>query len=119
MREVVSSCIKRSLFLLSLSCLAAAQVSVLTQRYDSARDGLNASETILTPSNVNTSTFGKLFSLPVDGRVFAQPLYVPNLSIPGNGTHNVVFIATEHDSVFAYDADGSQTQPLWTINLAT
>ena len=119
MFEIVSSCIKKSLLLLSLSCLAVAQVSVLTQRYDSARDGLNASETTLTPSNVNTSTFGKLFSLPVDGRVFAQPLYVPNLSIPGNGTHNVVFIATEHDSVFAYDADGLQAQPLWMINLAT
>ena len=119
MLEGVLSCIKKFLLFLSLSCLAVAQVSVLTQRYDSARDGLNANETMLTLSNVNTSTFGKLFSLPVDGRVFAQPLYVPNLSIPGNGTHNVVFIATEHDSVFAYDADGLQTQPLWMINLAT
>ena len=113
------SCIRRSLFLLSLSCLAAAQISVLTQRYDSSRDGLNANETTLTTSNVNSSTFGKLFSLPVDGRLFAQPLYVPNLSIPGNGLHNVVFVATEHDSVYAYDADGLQAQPLWEINLAT
>ena len=105
--------------MLSLSCLAAAQISVLTQRYDSARDGLNANETTLTTSNVNSSTFGKLFSLPIDGRLFAQPLYVPNLSIPGNGTHNVVLVATEHDSVYAYDADGLQTQPLWKTNLAT
>ena len=107
MREVVSSFASRDLsFCFRYRVSLQRRFPVLTQRYDSARDGLNASETILTPSNVNTSTFGKLFSLPVDGRVFAQPLYVPNLSIPGNGTHNVVFIATEHDSVFAYDADG-------------
>jgi hypothetical protein len=66
----------RSVFLPLLCCLATAQVSVLTQRFDSARDGLNANETALTLSNVNPSTFGKLFSVPVDGRVFAQPLYV-------------------------------------------
>src|SRR5271165_3865698 len=119
MRAIVLFCGRKSLFLLLSSCLAAGQISVLTQRYDSARDGLNANETTLTPSNVKTGTFGKLFSLPVDGRVFAQPLYVPNLSIPGNGTHNVVFVATQHDSVYAYDADGLQTQPLWQINLAT
>ncbi len=96
---------------------ADAQVSVLTQRNDNSRSGLNANETVLAPSNVNTPNFGKLFSLAVDGRVFGQPLYVPNLSI-GGGTHNVVFIATEHDSIYAYDADGLVTRPLWTANLA-
>ena len=104
--------------LLLLSSTASAQVSVLTQRYDSARDGLNAAETALNLNNVNTSSFGKLFSLPVDGRVFAQPLYVPNVSIAG-GTHNVLYVATQHGSVFAYDADGLQLQPLWTVDLAT
>src|SRR5712692_6340485 len=119
MRALVLSFAKRFAFFLLLSCPAAAQISVLTQRYDSARDGLNANETTLTLSNVNTSTFGKLFSVPVDGRVFAQPLYVPNVSIPGNGIHNVIYIATQHDSVYAYDADGPRSQPLWTVNLAT
>jgi hypothetical protein len=106
-------------FLLLLAFPAVAQVSVLTQRYDSARDGLNANETTLTLNNVNASTFGKLFSVPVDGRVFAQPLFVSNVSIPGNGIHNVIYVATQHDSVYAYDADGLQLQPLWMVNLAT
>lgn len=119
MRAIVLSGGREFLFVLFLACLAGAQISVLTQRYDPARDGVNGNETTLVPGNVNTSTFGKLFSVPVDGRVFAQPLYVPNLSIPGNGTHNVIFAATEHDSVYAYDADGLQAQPLWMINLAT
>ncbi|MFI5092241.1 MAG: IPT/TIG domain-containing protein, partial [Candidatus Acidiferrales bacterium] len=119
MRGSVLSLAKRFVFFLLLASPAAAQVSVLTQRYDSARVGLNANETTLTLSNVNTSTFGKLFSLPVDGYVYAQPLYVPNVTIPANGNHNVVYIATEHDSVYAYDADGLQSQPLWTVNLAT
>ena len=105
--------------LLLLPCGAIGQVSILTQRYDSARDGLNANETTLTLSNVSTATFGKLFGLSTDGRVFAQPLYVPNVSIPGAGVHNVLYVATEHDSVYAFDADGLQLQPLWTVNLAT
>jgi hypothetical protein len=75
-----------------------AQTSILTQHYDNARTGQNTNETILTPANVNSTTFGKLFTLAADGYVYAQPLYVPNLAIPGNGTHNVIFIATEHDS---------------------
>ena len=119
MRRFFHVAINAVLVCLFLSSVGIAQISVLTQRYDSARDGVNANETTLTPSNVNTSTFGKLFSLPVDGFVFAQPLYVPNVVIPGNGTHNVVYIATENDTVFAYDADGLQVEPLWNVNLAT
>ena len=119
MRALIMSSPKRLIFFLLLASPVAAQVSVLTQRYDSARDGLNANESTLTLSNVNTSTFGKLFGISTDGRVFAQPLYVPNVSIPGNGSHNVLYVATEHDSVSAYDADGLQLQPLWTVNLAT
>ncbi len=107
-----------------LLCLTAvpsadAQVSVLTQHNDQARDGLNANETFLTLSIVNTNSFGKLFSLPVDGFVYAQPLYVANVAIPGKGTHNVVYIATEHDSVYAYDADGQVSGPLWQDGLAS
>src|SRR6202044_685412 len=82
-----------------------AQTPILTHHYDNARTGQNTNETILTPANVSSGAFGKLFALTADGYVYAQPLYVPNLAIPSNGTHNVIFIATEHDSVYAYDAD--------------
>jgi hypothetical protein len=85
---------------------------VLTQRYDNSRIGLNAQETVLTPANVNQNQFGKLFSLPVDGQVYAEPLYMQNVSING-AVHNVLFVATEHDSVYAFDADGQSTTPLW------
>jgi hypothetical protein len=78
---------------------------VLTYHNDNARTGLNANEVKLNPSNVNAATFGLLLSLPADGLVDAQPLYVPNVTIAGKGTHNVVVVATEHDSVYLYDAD--------------
>ncbi len=104
----------------TFSVSAFAQVSVTTYHNDIARSGLNSGEKILNPSNVNSKSFGLLFTLPVDGNVFAQPLYLPNLSIPGKGTHNVLFIATEHNSVYAFDADsnqGSNATPLWHVNL--
>src|ERR1700719_4042282 len=90
---------------------AFGQTSVLTQHNDNARTGQNTSETVLNTSNVNMSQFGKLFAMPSDGQVYAQPLYVPGVSING-GVHNVVIIATENDSVYAYDAD-SGGAPLW------
>ena len=80
---------------------------------DNARDGQNLNETVLTPSNVTSSSFGKLFSYPLDGLTFASPLYVENVTIPGQGVHNVVIVATEHDSVYAFDADGRTSTPLW------
>ena len=91
------------------------RVSVLTQHNDNARTGQNTSETILTTANVNLNQFGKLFAMPVDGLVFAQPLYVPGVTINGS-THNVVIIATEADSVYAYDADASGA-PLWKASM--
>ena len=89
-----------------------AQLSVLTWHNNNLRTGLNWHETILTPSNVNSTQFGKIFTLNVDGQIFAQPLYVANRTIPGKGTHNVVYVATENDSVYAFDAD-TPGPPLW------
>jgi len=94
------------------------QVSVLTQHNDTSRTGQNLQETLLNTSTVNVANFGKLFSLPVDGNIFAQPLYVPGLTI-GGATHNVVYVATAQNSVFAFDADSGNTTPLWTVNLGT
>ena len=92
---------------------AAAFTGVLTFHNDNARDGVNSLETVLTPENVNSAQFGKVFSYPVDGYVYAQPLYIPGVKIPRNGVHNVVYVATEHDSVYAFDADGLVSTPLW------
>ncbi len=103
-------------FFTALSIPGDAQVSVTTSRNDNSRDGQNLSETILTPDNVNVASFGKLFAQAVDGDVYAQPLYVPNVTIPGLGTHNVVYVVTEHDSVYAFDADsntGLNSAALW------
>ena len=97
----------------SLATPGLGQVQVVTQHNDNARTGQNLQETILTRSNVNVSTFGKLWSYAVDGDVYAQPLYVPNVAIPGKGIHNVIYVATEHDSVYALDADSVGENPLW------
>ena len=77
--------------------------SVLTYHNDNASDGQNTQETLLTPSNVNSTSFGKVFTTSVDGQAYAQPLFVQGLNIAG-GVHNVLFVATEHDSVYALDA---------------
>jgi chitodextrinase len=89
---------------------------VFTWHNDNVHTGANLSETILTPANVRQSTFGKLFSYPVDGQLYTQPLYVPNVAIPGMGTFNVVYVATQHDSVYAFDADGLATTSLWHVS---
>jgi Chitobiase/beta-hexosaminidase C-terminal domain/Legume lectin domain len=101
---------------------AQTPVPVLTWRYDLTHAGQNTSETALTPANVNTNTFGKLFSLPVDSTVYAQPLYVPGLKMGDGQFHNVLFVATENDSVYAFDADsngGANANPLWHVSLLT
>ena len=95
---------------------------VPTWRYDLTHAGQNTSETALTPANVNPTSFGKLFSLPVDSTVYAQPLYVPNLKMSDGLFHNVVFVATENDSVYAFDADsnsGANANPIWQVSLLT
>jgi hypothetical protein len=95
---------------------ASAGGQVLTRQYSSARTGATLTETTLTPANVNASTFGKIFSFAVDGDVYAQPLYVPRVDIPGKGVHDVVYVATEHDSVYAFDAAGQPAEPLWRLS---
>lgn len=94
-----------------------AQSAVLTYHNDDARDGAYQEEVTLTPSNVNSSLFGKLASYPVDAQVYAQPLYVPQLSING-GTHDVVFVETQNNSVYAFDADAGDgnTTTFWHVN---
>ena len=88
----------------------------LTWRNDNARTGVNSWELALAPSTVSSSTFGIVFRCQLDGYAYAQPLYVPNLAIPGKGTHNVVFVATGKGSVFAFDADSSPCTQLWVQN---
>ena len=108
--------------LLAATLPAFGQVNVLTYHNDFSRTGQNTNETILTPANVNANTFGKVFSYPVDGQIYAQPLYVSALAIPGQGTHNVIFVATMHDSVYAFDADsnvGPNGGVLWQVSLGT
>src|SRR5215472_3145563 len=111
------------LLLLLLSVSAYGQVSVVTWHYNNGRTGANTQETILTPANVgSTQTFGKLFSQPVDGLIVGQPLYLRNVTIPGKGVHNVVYVATNHDTVYAFDADsatGPNAQPLWQTSILT
>jgi hypothetical protein len=95
---------------------AAAQVSVLTSRNDTGRTGQNIEESLLNSINVNSATFAKLGTYAVDGYVVAQPLYMPNLTIGGT-SHNVVFIADQHDSIYAFDADNTGSGlPLWQVS---
>ena len=103
----------------SIALPLPAQVQVLTSQYNNARTGANLHETTLTPANVNASQFGKLLALKVDGAIYGEPLYMPGLEIPGKGRHNVVFVATEHDSVYAFDATGQPAEPLWKVSFLT
>jgi hypothetical protein len=96
---------------------AAAQTSVLTWHYNNTRNGVNNSETVLTPANVNPRGFGKLYTQPLDGLVVGHPLYLPALPIPASGVHNVVFVATMEDSVYAFDVDSPSAPPLWVTSL--
>jgi outer membrane protein assembly factor BamB len=101
------------LLLLAAPWLSAGQ-DVLTYHNDNARAGLNGSESVLTTANVNVNQFGKVLSVPLDGYVYAQPLILTGVSIPSQGVHNVVYVATEHESLYAIDADNGAV--LWQVS---
>ena len=86
---------------------------------DDGRTGQNLQETVLTTGNVNSTQFGRLFSYTVDGQIYAEPLYVQGVNIPGQGTHNVTYVVTQNDSVYAFDGDGTTTSPLWKVSFLT
>ena len=94
--------------LCALMGASVAGQDVVTWHNDVARTGQNLHETVLTPAKVASGSFRKLFFIPADGKVDAEPLYVHGLQIRGKGTRNVVFVETEHDSVYAVDADSGQ-----------
>jgi len=89
---------------------------VTTSQYNNQRTGAVLDEVYLAPGNVNVSQFGKLGAFKVDGAVYAQPLFVPAVDIPGKGKHDVVFVATEHDSVYAFDSTRPNDGPLWHVS---
>src|SRR5579862_8655385 len=121
-----------SKFVSSLGLLALASVAVSTANaqslnaypkwsFDNGNTGWNPNETILNTANVNVNNFGKLWQHSLDGQVYAQPLYVANLTVNGS-QHNVVYVCTENDSVYAFDADSStppNDQPLWQVSLGS
>ncbi len=106
-----------AIFCLALALIApAAFAQITTSQYNTQRTGATLTEKILTPQNVNANQFGKLGTFKVDGAVYAQPLFVPALNIPGKGSHDVLFVATEHDSVYAFDANRPSDPPLWRVS---
>jgi hypothetical protein len=104
------------LLLFFLASSVPAQTLVTTSQYNNSRTGADLQEKILTPANVNPGQFGKLHSVQVDGDVYAQPLYLSRVNVPGRGRRNLLFVVTEHDSVYAFDADGDFSSPLWHIS---
>jgi autotransporter-associated beta strand protein len=98
---------------LTMGC-ALGQVNITTYQVDSAHTGQNLNETVLTPSTISaTGAFGALFTQPLDGQCYTQPLYMSNVKIADGSIHNIVFVATQHDSVYAFDADTPNIGPLW------
>ena len=119
MRVPLVAKVATSLLAVLWTISTAAQVNVTTYHNDNGRTGQNTQETILKTTNVTANGFGKLFSQAVDGYSYSQPLYVQGLVMPNLGTHNVVFVTTMNDSVYAFDADnntGVNEDPLWRVN---
>jgi hypothetical protein len=117
--QIVSAMLCGALLSLSINAHAQSGANVTTYHSDVLRSGQNLHETVLTPALVQVNTFGKLFSQPVDGQIYGEPLVLANLEIPGKGLHTVVYVATENDSVFAFDGNnntGSNSTPLWQVS---
>ena len=117
----LKSCLKLAALMLQTALLwntTSAQVSLLSERYDNSRTGANLNEGVLNTSNVNVSQFGKLFSYTVDGSIQAQPLYVPNVTVTGKGVHNVLYVVTMNDVLYAFDADHNSPNGglLWSVD---
>ncbi len=117
-RKLLTFTLAGALMASGLAAQVDLNVNVLTANYNNARTNANLNETILSTLNVNSTQFGKLFSLPVNGAINTQPLYVQGLAIPNAGTHNVVYVGTHSNDVYAFDAD-TQGNPLWQVNLGT
>lgn len=106
------------IFFILEACVAHSQTSVLTQHNDLYRTGWNNKETLLNTKNVNKTSFGQIFSRTVDDQIYAQPLVVLNVNIPGNGSKNIVIVATVNNTVYAFDADSANiSDPYWQDNL--
>src|SRR3954447_8405803 len=105
------------LWVLGCSCAPVFATDVLTHHNDPARTGAVLDETQLSPDTLRSQAFGRLFSLLVEGQIYAQPLVVTGLDIPGKGPRNVVYIATMRNNVYAYDADSGDQTPLWKTSL--
>jgi hypothetical protein len=108
----------------SVPVVVTSYAGTFVYHNDNGRTGQNLNETVLTTGNVNETQFGKLFSCPVDGQIYGEPLYVQGVSFPGNnnvpaGTYNVVYVATENDSLYAFDADGTSCTQLWQVSFLT
>ncbi len=103
----------------SIPAVVTSYSGTLVYHNDDGRTGQNLQETVLTTGNVNTTQFGRLFSYAVDGQIYAEPLYVQGVNIPGQGTHNVTYVVTQNDTVYAFDADGTTTAPLWKVSFLT
>lgn len=115
----IATCSWLALSMAGFFSVVAAQSAIHTSLGNNARTAAYTDETFLSPSNVNKTTFGKLFSQPIDYVAQAQPLYVPNVNISGKGLHNVVYVVTMNDTVYAYDAEstvGDNLAPLWQVN---
>jgi hypothetical protein len=115
----VAGLLGAGLLVLGLTSFTSAQDAFPTSHGNNARTGTNTNEVLLKPGNINKNNFGRLFSYPLDYQSLAQPLYVPNVNIPGKGTHNVAYVATMADTVYAFDAEsnaGPNASPLWQVN---
>ncbi len=109
-----------SIAIFACSSILCAQVDVLTANYDNSRTNANLGEFVLTKANVNPTHFGKLYTFAIDGEAYAQPLYVRAVNLPDGTVRNVLYVATMHNSVYAFDADAtSGTAPLWNVNFGT